>query len=285
MISLLPHPCRVLCVVAESLETRTLVLRPEPPAPALATALPGQFVMLSLLGVGEAAFTLSSLRDAARGTATVTVRRVGTLTTALCALTAGGRVGLRGPFGRGFPPPDPMLPTVYVAGGCGLAPLRPAVEAHVARAPRVPLAILYGARVPEDRIFGDDLARWRATPAVRMLECVERPDAGWRGAVGTVGDHLAEAVGRAGARRAVVCGPPAMLADAARRLGALGLPPTAIHLALERYMKCGVGLCGHCYVGARYVCTDGPVFSLAELERVPDAFAAEAAAAAAAAAC
>jgi NAD(P)H-flavin reductase len=275
MHDLLPHAAYVAEVVPESADSRTFVLRLVPPVPAFDAAQPGQFVMLSVFGHGEAAFTLSALpgAGAAPGTVVLTVRQVGALTGALFRLAAGAMVGVRGPFGRGFPI-DPARPAVYVAGGCGLSPLRAAVTRHVAtRPPGTPLAIVYGARDPEARIHRADLAAWGRAADVHVIECVERTAPGWSGRVGLVSNYVGEAVLRAGACRAAVCGPPVMLPLIAERLCRLGLEPASIHLAIERYMKCGTGQCGHCYVNHCYVCTDGPVFSFAELRQLPDAFA------------
>jgi NAD(P)H-flavin reductase len=269
-----PHRARIAELVPESFDTRTFVLALDPPVPAFDRARPGQFAMLSLLGHGEAAFTLSALpgAGAAPGTVVLTVRRVGTLTTALFALGPGARVGLRGPFGRGFPD-APAEPTLYVAGGCGLSPLKAAIEAHIAaRPPGTPLAIVYGARDPGARIHRRALAGWTQTSRVDVIECVERAGPGWRDRVGLVVDYIGEAVARSGARRAAVCGPPVMLPRVAERLHRAGIAADHIFLAIERYMKCGTGHCGHCYVDHRYVCTDGPVFSYAELGGLKDAF-------------
>jgi NAD(P)H-flavin reductase len=274
----LPHRARIAAIVPESPDTRTFTLVVEPPVPAFDAARPGQFVMLSLLGHGEAAFTLSDLPlcGAPAGTAVLTVRRVGSLTGALFALATGARVGLRGPFGRGFPD-EPGEPTLYVAGGCGLSPLRGAIVRQLAtRPPQTPVAIVYGARDPDARIHRASLAAWGHAPDVHRVECVERAAPGWNGALGVVVDFVAAAAARIGARRAALCGPPIMLYRTAEQLRRAGLDPAHIHVALERYMKCGVGRCGHCYVDHRYVCTDGPVFSYAELLSLPDAFRSEA---------
>jgi NAD(P)H-flavin reductase len=267
----LPYPARIAEVAAECADTRTFVLRPDPPVSELDAARPGQFVMLSVLGHGEAAFTLSALpgAGAAPGTVVLTVRRVGALTGALFALAPGAMLGLRGPFGRGFPD-DPARPAVYVAGGCGLSPLRAAISLEVAMGRSV--AIVYGSRDPEQRIHRGDLAAWERMPDVHLIECVERAGADWWGRVGVVPEFVDEAVRLVGARRAAVGGPPAMLPLVAARLCALGLAAADVHLAIERHMKCGIGMCGHCYVNHRYVCTDGPVFSYAELRDLPDAF-------------
>lgn len=270
-----PYRARIGSVVPESDDTRTFVLKFEPPTPAFDGAAPGQFVMLSVWGIGEAAFTLSALPalGGEAGCVTVTVRRVGRLTGALFDLAPGAFVGLRGPFGRGFPVDDPARPTVYVAGGCGLSPMKAAIDWHVTRRPPgTPLAIAYGARHVETRIHKAALARWARAADVTVIECVERAGIDWPGRRGVVGDFVQEAVDAVGATRAALCGPPAMLLPAAEALRGAGVADGEIFLAVERHMKCGTGHCGHCYVGHRYVCTDGPVFSLRELLESPDAF-------------
>lgn len=272
---LVPQSAGIVAIEPESADTRTFTLALAHPLPAFDAARPGQFVMVSIPGTGEAAFTLSSLPAAGgqAGHVVVTVRRVGTLTTALFARPVGARVGVRGPFGRGFPGDGAELPTLYVAGGCGLAPLKATIDQQLYdRRPDMPLAIVYGAREPETRIHTAALARWARTPGVRVVECVEHASAGWTGQRGLLIEFVTGAADAIGARRAAICGPPAMLAPVAYRLRHAGLRAEDIFLALERHMQCGTGECGHCYVNHRYVCRDGPVFSLAELEELPDAF-------------
>jgi NAD(P)H-flavin reductase len=272
-----PHPARIVEIIDECPDTRTLVLGLEPPVPGFDAARPGQFAMLSLLGHGEAAFTLSALpgAGAAPGTAVMTVRQVGSLTGALFRLKAGARVGLRGPYGRGFPD-EPSVPTLYVAGGCGLSPLKGAITRHISARPAgTPIAIVYGARDVRTRIHRAALAVWQQTSGVHLIECVERAEAAWPGRVGLLVEFLNEVLTRIGARRAAVCGPSLMLHRVAERLVHAGLEPEHVHVAVERYMKCGSGHCGHCYIDNRYVCTDGPVFSYAELRGLTDAFRSE----------
>jgi NAD(P)H-flavin reductase len=276
---LVPQPARIVGVADESADTRSFVLRLEPAVPAFDLALPGQFAMLSVLGAGEAAFSFSQLpaTGAAPGTVVLTVRRMGTVTRALFTLPAGASVGLRGPFGRGFPDDRADVPCLYVAGGCGLTPLRAAIDRQIARrAPGTAIGVLYGTRDASTRIHREALAVWRRTPGVHVLECVDRVPADWPGARGAVTAHLADLVRATGARRAAVCGPSAMLGPVANLLRRTGLAPADVHVALERHMKCGYGECGHCYVNHRYACTDGPVFTLAELDLLPDAFGAPA---------
>jgi NAD(P)H-flavin reductase len=273
-VSVLPAPARIARVTEESADTRTFELAVEGPSAVFDRARPGQFVMLSVPGFGEAAFTLAALPRAGgpAGAVVLTVRRVGHLTSRLFVLAPGARVGLRGPFGHGLPDDSPGTPTVYVAGGCGLSPLKAAIEVQLGERPAgTPIAIVYGAREPATRIHRAALAAWAALPGVHLVECVEHADAAWRGATGVAPDFAAAGAAVIGARRAAVCGPAAMMGAAARHLARAGLAPEAIHLALERRMHCGTGECGHCYVNHRYVCTDGPVFTLAELRGLPDA--------------
>jgi NAD(P)H-flavin reductase len=275
-VSYLPTTATIVRVAEESADTRTFVLEPADGASQRwRAATPGQFVMLSLLGSGEAALTLSRWQgaDPPGQQICLTVRRVGGLTTALFALGAGDAVGVRGPFGRGFPAWPEYSDVLFVAGGCGLAPLRAAIQARVVtRAPAASVTIVYGARAPETRIFRADLDRWRATSHVTVLDGVERPDSAWRGRVGSVMELMDEVPGDVRPAAVAVCGPQAMMVAVARRLARAGIRADRIWLAIERQMKCGVGLCGRCYIGHRLVCTHGPVFSLDELLLLDPAF-------------
>lgn len=266
-VSFLPTPARIAAIAAESDDTRTFTLELAGgaawPAPA-----PGQFVMLSIAGEGEAAFTVSSYAPPGEviQRLCLTVRRVGRLTGALFRHQPGDRVGLRGPFGHGFPDWPDAARLLLVAGGCGLAPLRPAIEARLARrAPGATLSIVYGAREPASRILRTDLARWRTLPDVTLLERVEHPDASWCGDVGTVVGATACALVAERPDAVALCGPPRMLSAVVHRLRVAGVRDDVVSIAVERQMKCAVGLCGRCWIGHRYACTDGPVFSLADL--------------------
>lgn len=267
-ISYLPTPARIAAVVPESNDTRTFVL--DLPDDALAPPAPGQFVMLSVLGHGEAAFTVSSLhREAKVHSLSLTVRRVGSLTGALFALAPGAAVGLRGPYGRGFPDFPPEAAALFVAGGCGLAPLRPAIERRlVTCAASTPTWIVYGARDPGARILGADLERWRVQDNVVLIDPVEEPGPRWTGALGDVASALACALAEQVPGRVAACGPAGMLAAVARRLRAAGVPPEHAFFAIERQMKCALGVCGRCYAEDHYVCREGPVFNLAELDEI-----------------
>jgi NAD(P)H-flavin reductase len=274
--SYLPVRADVTAIVPETSDTRTFVLEPRTDASRFTGARPGQFVMLSLAGHGEAAFTLASAAAAAafRNRIALTVRRVGRLTAALFELEPGDSLGLRGPFGRGFPEWPAEASVLFVAGGCGLAPLSAAIEARIATPGRsASVTIAYGARHPAARIYRKALDRWRATAGVAVLESVESAANGWSGRVGNVDDLLEGALRAAPPDFAAVCGPPAMMSLVARRLADEGgVASSRIHLAIERQMKCALGTCGRCYVGSRYACRDGPVFSLAQLAELDPAF-------------
>jgi NAD(P)H-flavin reductase len=274
--SYFPTRADVTAIVPESSDTRTFVLEPRVDASRFAGARPGQFVMLSLPGHGEAAFTLASSGGSAafQNRISLTVRRVGRLTAALFELAPGASLGVRGPFGRGFPDWPAAASLLFVAGGCGLVPLKAAIEARVSEPGRTAaVTIAYGARHPASRIYRKTLDRWSDTAGVAVLECVEDPGDGWGGRVGNVGDLLGDALGQAMPDYAAVCGPPAMMSLVARRLvDEASISPDRVHLAVERQMKCALGTCGRCYVGSRYACRDGPVFSLAELAELDPTF-------------
>lgn len=220
---------------------------------------PGQFNMLYAPGVGEIPISLSG--DPARHESlTHTIRSVGAVSSSLAGLKRGSLLGLRGPFGHPWPLPNGGDDVVVVAGGLGLAPLRPALY-HLARhrARFRNVTLIYGARRPEERLFPGDLDRWGKKMRVEVT--VDHADASWRGHVGVV-THLLPRLEVDPARTlSLVCGPEVMMRFAAQGLEQLGLPPSRIFVSLERNMHCGTATCGHCQLGPVLVCRDGPVFS------------------------
>jgi NAD(P)H-flavin reductase len=251
-----PLPYRIVDRCQESADTATLLL--EPVDAALPTWTPGQFTMVYAFGVGEIPVSISG------GSGVQiqhTVRAVGAVSQAICAARVGAVLGLRGPFGRGWPDLPPDGDVILLAGGIGLAPLRPVVLAGL-RQPRR-LSVLIGARTPADLIFTAEYAQWRAAGA-RVLVTVDRADGGWTGHVGVV-TRLLTALPAAATDPARpgptghVCGPEIMMQAGARALLAAGVAPDRIWLSLERNMRCGVGTCGHCQLGPLLLCRDGPV--------------------------
>lgn len=255
-----PRPYRVVATHRETSDVVTLALD-SLDGPAVG-ARPGQFNMLTVFGVGEAAISVSRL---ARGTGPIvhTVRDVGPVTHALCSLPCGALVGVRGPFGTDWPVEDLAdRDVVVVAGGIGLAPLRGAVDVLVDRlrstaGPRRVL-VLAGARSPEQIVFADDLRRWAAEGA-QVEITVDTAGTGWNGHVGVVTGLLPNVDVDPGRTVAFVCGPEVMMRFTVRDLLELGLEPESVRISLERNMQCGVGLCGHCQLGPLLLCRDGPV--------------------------
>lgn len=252
-----PIPARVLSRRAETPGTWTLEIAPSAP---LAPWAPGQFNMLWHFGAGESAISHSG--DPEGGPIRHTIRAVGAVTEGLVALRPGAVLGVRGPFGTGWPMDQAEgRDVVVVAGGLGLAPLRPAILhliAHRARYGRV--ALLCGMRSPEAILFRRELERWSARLDLEVHVTLDHANPGWHGEVGVV-TRLVPRLRLDPARTlAMVCGPEVMMRFAAQALIDGGLPSAAIWLSMERHMKCAVGLCGRCQFGPELICRDGPVF-------------------------
>ncbi|PBC75881.1 NAD(P)H-flavin reductase [Streptomyces sp. TLI_235] len=250
-MSAVPVPYRVASARPETADSVSLGLVADgPPLPAFS---PGQFAMVYAFGVGEVPISVSAIDD---GGLTFTVRSVGAVSGALCRLGPGGFVGLRGPYGAGWNLHGTQgADVLVVAGGIGLAPLRPVVHRLLGAAGN--LAVLVGTRTPADLLYPDELAVWSASARVEVT--VDRPDEAWPGSVGVVTSLLDRV--RPGPRTAaaLVCGPEVMMRRTADALLARGVPAERIQLSLERNMRCGTGHCGHCQLGPLLLCRDGPV--------------------------
>lgn len=223
--------------------------------------LPGQFNMLSVFGVGEVPISMSG-DPAAAHRLVHTVRAVGPVSAALAGLKPGDAVGLRGPFGAGWPMAEAAgRDVVVVAGGLGLAPLRPALYRLLAERERYGnFVLLYGTRSPEDILFRRELESWRRRLDTDIQVTVDHAFSEWRGHVGVVTMLIPRAAFDPRRSIAFVCGPEVMMRFAIAALGDAGLADDAIWLSMERNMKCAVGFCGHCQFGPSFVCRDGPVF-------------------------
>lgn len=259
-----PAPYRVVGRRRETADTWTLELK------ALAdpiTPLPGQFAMLYAHGVGEVPISTSGL-PAAGTPLTHTIRAVGPVSAALCARDEGSVVGVRGPFGTAWPLEEARgRDLVVVAGGIGLAPLRPAVlHALAHREDFGSFTLLVGARTPDDLLFVDELEAWRSRLDAEALVTVDAATPEWRGRVGLVTTLVPAAPFDPARAVALVCGPEVMMAFVARALVERGLAKERIWVSTERNMRCGVGHCGHCQLGPLLVCRDGPVLRYDEVE-------------------
>lgn len=222
---------------------------------------PGQFNMITVFGVGEAAISLSgdpSLRDRNIHT----IRAVGPVSTALAGLRPGDAVGMRGPFGHGWPLAEATgHDVIVVAGGLGLAPLRPALLRLLAERDRYgKIVLLYGARSPKDVLFSREIESWRLRPDIDVVVTVDHAIGEWHGNVGVVTTFIRRVALDPSQAIALVCGPEVMMRFAAAALHDAGIDHGSIYLSVERNMKCAIGLCGHCQLGAAFVCRDGPIF-------------------------
>lgn len=243
--------------VQESDDTVSLELRPETKGLMFA-ARPGQFNMLYSPGYGEIPVSISSIRS---DVLVHTIRSVGAISASLARAQAGSTLGLRGPFGSSWPLPAAGGKDLLVlAGGLGLAPLRPVVE-HVCdrREDFRELYLMYGSRDKDHLIFRDDLEKWQKDPGIHSALTVDRADLDWDGHVGSLPQLLDLVTLDRQKTVAFLCGPEIMMRMAASSLLQLGLPPQSIYLSLERNMKCALGFCGHCQLGAAFICRDGPI--------------------------
>ncbi|MGD1995650.1 MAG: FAD/NAD(P)-binding protein [Anaerolineae bacterium] len=234
---------------------------------------PGQFVMVSVLGIGEAPISITSSPSRSNGSFELCVRRVGDVTNALHRMQSGDWVGIRGPFGHGFPMERMRGKDVLFApGGLGLAPLRSLINQVLdERGSFGRVIVLYGAKRPQELLFRDELDEWVARDDVECLVTVDRGDDTWTGHVGVITTLFPDITVDPRNTVAVTCGPPIMYRFVLMELLGKGIPETQIYLSLERRMKCGVGKCGHCQINDIYCCQKGPVFTYAQIKNVPEA--------------
>jgi NAD(P)H-flavin reductase len=234
---------------------------------------PGQFVQVSVLGIGEAPISISS-GPTSDPTVELVVRACGNVSRSLHQVEPGSKLGLRGPFGNGFDVAAMKgKDLLLVAGGIGLVPMRSLIHAVLAhRGDFAEVSILFGCKSPQERLFLNELVAWRTNPDVRLLETIDRPHPDWSGHVGVITTLFPElAINRPKETVAVIVGPPIMYRFVIIECLNAGLDEENILMSLERHMKCGVGKCGHCQINQKYVCQDGPVFSYAEARHLKEA--------------
>ncbi|NOZ20177.1 MAG: oxidoreductase [Planctomycetes bacterium] len=233
---------------------------------------PGQFVQVSIFGIGEAPISVSSppTRDESFE---LVVRKVGNVTRALHALPDGSTIGIRGPFGTTFDIDDAKGKDIlFVAGGLGLVPARSYIKHVLAnRGEYSRVIVLSGTKSPAERLFTDELAEWAARDDVELHETVDRADDQWTGNVGVITMLFSKVKVDAANTVAVIVGPPIMYKFVIMETEKIGIPRDRVLLSLERRMKCGVGKCGHCQINNVYVCQDGPVFKLSQVFELREA--------------
>lgn len=255
-----PVPWRVAEVRQETKDVVTLGL--EPPAGTAYAFRAGQFNMLYAAGVGEVPISVSG-DPAVPVLVRHTIRDVGPVTRALCSLRPGQAAGVRGPYGTAWPVDEAAGgDLVIVAGGLGLPPLRGAIYHVLARRGSYGrVALLYGARTPDDLLFTDELTQWRSRFDLEVEVTVDAATPSWRGDVGVVPDLIKRARFDPADVTAFVVGPEVMERFTMRALLAAGVPADRLFVSLERNMQCAVGMCGHCQLGPFLLCRDGPVVS------------------------
>lgn len=257
---MLPRSFEIMRRIRETADTFTLELEPQVGEPEFHFA-PGQFNMLYLFGVGETAISISG--DPTRPSSLVhTIRAVGTVTKKIAQLKKGDVLGVRGPFG--VPWPLGMAEgndVVLVAGGIGLAPLKPVLYQLLAdRGKYGRILLLYGTRNPADILFRRELEKWRARFDMEVDVTVDSAKDDWRGSVGVVTTLIERAPLDPFNTIAMICGPEIMMRYAIRELLKRGIDEQTIYLSMERNMKCAIGFCGRCQYGPAFICKDGPVF-------------------------
>lgn len=257
--AMVPRVARVARRARDLPDTWTLDLVSPDGGPLMHYA-PGQFTMMYVFGVGEIPVSISG--DASDATRLVqTVRAVGKVSEAVTKLSAGDTLGIRGPYGTAWPVDEGYgRDVVVVAGGLGLAPLRPALyQLRRERKRFGKLVLLYGTRRPEDILYRRQLETWRRQLDMEIEVTVDHANTEWRGNVGVVTKLIPRLGIDTANAMALVCGPEIMMRFAASALHDVGMPEDAIHLSMERNMKCAVGLCGHCQFAGSFVCKDGAV--------------------------
>jgi len=262
---MLPSAARLAQVDKETHDTFTLTL--DSPANGQPGFAPGQFSMLYVFGAGELPISISG--DPGEPERLVyTIRSVGKATHALVTRAPGEYIGVRGPFGTGWPIEEARgKDVVVVAGGIGMAPLRPAIY-HILRhrGDFRRLVVLYGARSPRDMLYRKQLAAWGYLPDTQILTTVDYGGLNWRGYVGVVTTLFRYVRLQPDRTVALICGPEIMMRYVTRELESRGVAQQDIYLSMERNMKCAVGFCGHCQFGPYFICKDGPVFPLSKLK-------------------
>jgi NAD(P)H-flavin reductase len=264
-----PMGAEILDIIQETELIKTFVLKPESSF-SFAT---GQFVELTIPGVGESPFTPSS-SPFKTDTMDVTIMKAGTVTTHLHALKPGQIIGLRGPFGNGYPIGIMKGKHILiVGGGVGIAPLRSFLLTLLAkRGDFKDIVLCYGSKTPDDIVYKSLFQEWKKRNDLTVFQSIDKPHDSWSGPVGVVTTLLNLVEIDRASTVCIVCGPPIMMKFSTLKLLEMGFTPPQIYLSMEKNMSCGLGKCGHCQLGRYFVCKDGPVMTFDQIQDIPGAW-------------
>ena len=265
---MIPNLYKISSHLDETADTFTIELHPQNSDTKFAFK-PGQFCMLHAFGIGESAISISG-DPKIENVITHTIKQVGSVTKILEALNMGATIGVRGPFGAPWPVQETVgKNVVIVAGGIGLAPLRPMIyHIQANREQYKKVWLFYGARTPKDVIYENEIAQWRKRGDIDIHLTVDKGSLLWRGSVGTVPALVEKVTVDVNNTLALVCGPEIMIHYSVLSLEKLGFSKEAIYVSMERNMQCGVGYCGHCMCGSKFICKDGPVLKYSDAEQL-----------------
>ncbi|MFA4855077.1 MAG: FAD/NAD(P)-binding protein [archaeon] len=265
-----PEPAEITSIVQDTLDTKTFTVRYlDKERQKSFRFVPGKFMMVSIFGFGEMPISISS-SPYKTDSIKFTVVNVGNVTNAMHGLKEGDLVGLRGPFGNGFPLQKMRKKNIlFVAGGCGLAPLRSAIYAVQEKKQEFgKVFVLSGCRTPQNALFSGEKEQWKSD-GFNVFSTVDKADSGWKSNVGLVTSLFPKIDLPVENTIALLCGPPIMVHFALIELAKKGFKDEQMFASMERMMQCGIGYCSHCNIGDKYVCKDGPVFSAKELKNMP----------------
>lgn len=262
-----PIKAKVLDVIVETPTIKTIRFKPEEPI----TFATGQFVEVTVPGVGEAPFTPSS-KPSVKDTMEVTVMKVGKVTDKIHELKKDGVIGVRGPFGKGYPIDKfKGKEILVVGGGCGFAPLRSLMYELFERSGEFKkLFFRGGCKTPKELLYRNEVGRWTERKDLDLKLTVDKGDNKWKGEVGVVTTILDGMDVDCENGIAIICGPPIMMKFATKKALEMGFKEKNVYLSMEKNMSCGIGKCGHCRLGIYYACKDGPVFTYDKIKNFPN---------------
>ncbi|MCQ9207016.1 MAG: FAD/NAD(P)-binding protein [Omnitrophica bacterium] len=267
----LPHKAKITSIQKESFDTNTYkVVFDDKKIKDTFDYKQGQFAEISVLGVGEAPISITS-SPTRKGFLEFSIRNTGKVTRAIHDLKVNDPLFVRGPYGNSFPYDELKGKNLYfIAGGIGLPPLRSLINMVMDNRKEFGhVKILYGAKTPDEVCFKKELEEWKNIPNTEVWLTVDKPCDGWGCSVGVVTELWKETNVHPENAVAILCGPPIMIKFVIARLAESGFKDIDIVMTLERYMKCGIGKCGHCNIGEKFVCIDGPVFTYNQVKAFP----------------